>query len=83
MMNKAIKFIEKNRIIIGLCLLAPSLYVSYSIFVNYEIILNWLYSLSGIDPKKMKPAYEGSWVGLVLILGLSVCLAGLFGSRIK
>ena len=82
-MNKTIKFIEKNRVIIGFCLLVLGLYMSYSIFDNYDSILNWLYSLSGADPKNMKPAHEDSWVGLILLTGLCVCLVGLFSSRSK
>jgi len=79
--DKFVTWLEKHRRMIGLCLLLPSLYFSYLIYINFETIQHWLFSLSGVDPKNIQPAYKGSWIGLLSLTIISACIGVLLNKK--
>ncbi|MBL0710599.1 MAG: hypothetical protein JJV99_06250 [Colwellia sp.] len=79
--DKFIAWVERYRRVIGLCFLFPSIYYSYFMYINFEEIQHWLFSLSGVDPENIEPAYEGSWIGLLSLTMLSACVGILLNKK--
>lgn len=79
--DEFVDWIEKHRRIFGLSLLLPSFYFSYLIYVNFEGIQDWLFSLAGVEPENVRPAYKLSWIGLLSLIALSVSVGILINKK--
>ena len=72
MKKYTLALLEKYRRRIALALLLPTLCVNYIVFTNFTAVRNWLMAATGAN---LLPEGNGdAWVGLFLLLGLSVCV---------
>jgi hypothetical protein len=70
-----LNFIEKHRLMIGLLLLIPSLYLSYLGLVNFKEVKEWWLELIGFNPVLIgSNSHQLQWLGFISLFGISACI---------
>jgi len=73
--NKIIEVIERKRRLIGFTLLPFGIAASLIMLLNFSNIHAWFMAITGAD--HLPKSTQGSWVGLFLLIGLSLCIGAL------